>query len=227
MEDNYSIDLEKITLERFQHMLETKELLPGRMILKEQIDERFGILESMGIDNLQELWEKLKTQKRVAQLAEDSGLREEYLIILRREVSGYMPKPVNLKDFPDIDAKYIERLASLGIKTTKHLFDRVKTESQRAELSEKSNIPVEIIEELTKLSDLVRIVGVGPVFAQILYEAGIDNLEVFVSQSPQEILEKVQVINASKQYTKANITEKDIVYCLETASLLPQVIEYG
>lgn len=226
MTDEYSINLEQISLGRFQHMLETKELLPGRMILKEQIDKRFSVLESLGIDNLQELWEKLKTQKRVAQLAGESGLKEEYLIILRREISGYMPKPVNLKDLPDIEAEYIEQLASLDIKTTKHLFDRVKTRSQRDELSEKTNIPNEVILELTKLSDLVRIVGVGPVFARILYVAGIDNIEVFVSQPPQEILDKVQEINASKQYTKANITEKDIVYCLETASMLPQVIEY-
>jgi hypothetical protein len=29
MTDDYSIDLSQIDLERFQHMLETKDLLPG------------------------------------------------------------------------------------------------------------------------------------------------------------------------------------------------------
>lgn len=224
--DDYYIDLEHLSLERFKDALEKKELLPGRMILKEQMDERFDVLESMGINHLQELWETLKTKKRVAQFADESGLPQEYLIVLRREVSSYVPKPINLKELPGIEVEYIERLASAGIKTTKHFFDSAKTKGKRAELSEKLDIPPEVMLELIKLSDLTRIVGVGSVFARILYEAGADSLEAFVNQTPGELIDKIQAANAAKQYTRANLTERDVIYCLETAGLLPQVVEY-
>ena len=59
----YHIDLEQFSLERFRHVLETGELLPGRKVLQENISERFEVLGSMGIRNLKELIEvgKLKT----------------------------------------------------------------------------------------------------------------------------------------------------------------------
>jgi len=226
MADDYYIDLEGFSLERFKEVLQTKDLLPGRMILKEQLDERFGLLDSVGIHNLQELWDALKTKQRLAGFADETGLSQEYLVLLRREVGSYIPKPVNLKELPDIEAETIERLASAGIKTTKHLFDRAKTKRQRAELSEELGIPPEVVLEVVKLSDLVRIVGVGPVFARILYEAGVDSLEAFVTQSPEALLAKTQEVIVSRGYTPGNIREEDIVYCLETANLLPQVVEY-
>ena len=40
MTDLYCIDLKGISLEQFRHMLETKNILPGRKILLEQLDER-------------------------------------------------------------------------------------------------------------------------------------------------------------------------------------------
>jgi len=226
MADDYYIDLEGFSLERFKEVLQTKDLLPGRMILKEQLDERFGLLDSVGIHNLQELWDALKTKQRLVGFADETGLSQEYLVLLRREVGSYIPKPVNLKELPDIEAETIERLASAGIKTTKHLFDRAKTKRQRAELSEELGIPPEVVLEVVKLSDLVRIVGVGPVFARILYEAGVDSLEAFVTQSPEALLAKTQEVIVSRGYTPGNIREEDITYCLETANLLPQVVEY-
>ena len=226
MADDYYVDLEGFSLERFKEVLETKELLPGRVILKEQLDERFKLLDSMGITNLQELWETLKTKKRVTNFADESGLSPDYLAILRREVGSYIPKPVNVKELPDIETETIERLASADIKTTKHLFDSAKTKRQRAGLSKELDIPPEVMLELIKLSDLVRIVGVGPVFARILYEAGVDSLEAFVTQSPDELLAKTQEVIVSRGYAPGNIREEDIVYCLETARLLPQVVEY-
>lgn len=226
MADDYYIDLGAFSLERFKEVLETKGLLPGRVILKEQLDERFELLDSMGINNLQQLWDALKTKQRVVDFAAESGLAQEYLVVLRREVGSYIPKPISLKELPDIDAETIERLASAGIKTTKHLFDRAKTKRQRAELSEELDIPPEVVLELIKLSDLARIVGVGPVFARILYEAGVDSLEAFVTQSPEELLDRTQGVIASRGYTGASLREEDIIYCLETANLLPQVVEY-
>ena len=122
MTDQYYIDLEK-----FRHILETSEVLPGRRILKENISERFGILESMGIMNLKELIDVLSTTKKVEKFSQESGLPNDYLVILRWEANSYMPKPVNLGDIPGADSDYIERLASAGIKNTKQLFEKGST----------------------------------------------------------------------------------------------------
>ncbi len=217
MSDGYHIDLERFSLERFRHILETGELLPGRMILKEDLPERFETLESMGITNLKELMEVLGTKKRLEGFSQESGLSQDYLVILRREVNSYLPKPVALRAIPGVDPETIDRLAALGIKNTKYLFERARTGSDRAELARQADVSDADLLELVKLSDLTRIGGVGPVFARMLYEVGVDTPEELVKRSPVDLLERLHEINQEKGYTRVMLSEKDIGYCIDRA----------
>lgn len=226
MTDDYHIDLEKFSLEKFRDILITGEVLPGRKILTEKISERFEILKSMGIRNLKELIEALKTKAKVERLSQESGLPKDYLVILRREANSYMPRPVNLKDIPGVDSEYIDRLAAVGIKHTKHLFERARFKRDRAELSRLVNVPSDALLELVKLSDLGRIGGVGPVFARIFLDAGIDTLEKLSNSSADEVFERTIAVNKEKGYTKVMATLKDVKLCVNTARELPKVIEY-
>ncbi len=226
MTDPYHIDLEDFELEKFRKKLETGELLPGRRILKEKIAQRFQTLESKGIKNLKDLWEALKTKRRVERFSEETGLPQDYLVILRREVNSYMPKPANLKDIPGVNPQHIERLAAVGVKHTKHLFERARSRDDRIELSRLANVPGDDLLELVRLSDLVRIGGVGPVFARIIFDAGIDTLEKLSSSAPDKLFEELLAINRQKQYTRADFTVKDVQHCINMARQLPKAIEY-
>ena len=103
MTDDYYLDLEGFSLERFRQTLESGNLLPSRRILKDEIPERFAILESLGIRNLQNLIEALKTKKRLENFARQSGLPMDYLVNLRREANSYLPKPMDLAVIPGVD----------------------------------------------------------------------------------------------------------------------------
>ena len=61
MADQYHIDLNQFTLAQLREIIEAGDLLPSRQILAEKVPERFAILESMGINNLQELITALST----------------------------------------------------------------------------------------------------------------------------------------------------------------------
>jgi hypothetical protein len=226
MTDPYYIDLEAFSLARLRHELETREVLPGRKILKEKIPERFAALESMGIDSLQDLVQALKTKKKVEAFGQESGLPADYLTILRREANRYLPNPVNLGRFPGIELAHVEKLASAGIKHSKHLFDRGRTHSARDELSNQVSVPLDAVLELVKLSDLVRVSGIGPVFARILYQAGTDTLGKLASSSPEALHDQILAVNLEMGYTNAAIPMRDIVYCIAVAQELPQAIEY-
>ena len=116
----------------------------------------------------------------------------------------------------------MEELAAVGIKHTKHLFERALSRADRAALADKTGVPADALLELVKLSDLARIVGVGPVSVRLLYDAGVDTLDTFLTHSIDELVEKMR---ASEE--GANTTRKDIEYCLETARHLPRAVEYG
>ena len=49
MTENYFIDTDKFSIDKFRNILLTKEILPGRIILKEDLDERFDILKTKKI----------------------------------------------------------------------------------------------------------------------------------------------------------------------------------
>jgi len=226
MDSQYHMDLSEFSLARLRHFLEAGGLLPSEKILAEDMDGRFAVLTSMGIANLQDLADRLKTKKKLAQFAAESGLPEEYLVVLRRRAGTYAPKPAALAKFLGIEPQYVERLAAVGIKHSKHPFERAKTKQDRAELAALVNVPEDALLELVKLSDIVRASYVGPVYARIFYEAGADTLEKLVASDPDELVARMIKVNEEQQITKATILSEDLGPWLETVKLIPQVIEY-
>ena len=226
MAEQYHVDLEQFSLEKFRRILETGEVLPSRKILKEKIPERFAILKAMGVRNLKELIDALSTKKKIERFAQESGLPQVYLEILKRQTGIYTPKPIALKDIPGFAPQHIERLAAIGIKQTQQLFERARSKKERAELSKAANVPNDVLLELVKMTDLARAGWVGPIFARLFYEAGADTLEKLVKCSPEALYEKLIAVNKAQKLTQGHFTAKDVALCIEISKELARVIEY-
>jgi len=226
MVENYHIDLEEFPLKKFKEELKDSKPLPSRKILKDHLDERFEVLNENGVCNLQDLVNLLKTPKKAREFAKKSGLPEDYLLILRREVNSYTPNPVNLDKFPGIEEETLNRLNSARIKNTAHLFRKVKTLADRKKLALELKIDDNVLLELTKLTDLVRIKWVGPVFARIFLDSGVDTVQKVSEVDAKTFYKKLVEINREKNYTKGTFTLSDVELCVKVASMVPKVIEY-
>ena len=145
------------------------------------------------------------TKKKLERFSQESGLPKEYLTILRRRAGSYTPRSIPLKKLPGIDPEHVERLAAVGIKDTKQLFDRAKHKQERAELSRLADVPDDAMLELVKLSDLARPPYAGPVFARLLYETGVDTTAKLSKQSPEALREILIATNTEKQIYRAPI----------------------
>jgi hypothetical protein len=207
-------------------VLETGNLLPSEQILGEDMADRFEVLASMGISSVQDLADRLSTRRRLAQFAQESGLPQEYLVVLRRRAGTYAPKPVPLDKFPGVDQAHVGRLAAEGIKHSKHLFARARSKQDRARLALQVDVPEDALLELVRLSDLVRAPYVGPVYARILYEAGADTLQKLAESEADDLLARMIAVNEQLQITKAAMPNEDLGPWLETVRLIPRVIEY-
>jgi hypothetical protein len=225
MSDNYFIDPDKFSIDKFKNILKTKDILPGRIVLKDKLDERFDLLKSKGINLLSDLLNILRTKPRVEKFAKETGLSADYLIILRREANSYISVPVKLIDLPFIDTDIIEKLELNGIKDSKQLFDNAAKRPEREKLANRYKLPLDKISELVQLCDLVRITGVGPVFARIIYDSGIKTVRDFLSFDSSDLFERLTRTNNEKGLTKAKFTIKDIEYCIELGKDLPLVLE--
>jgi predicted flap endonuclease-1-like 5' DNA nuclease len=222
----YYLDLDALPLDRLQHRLEEGDVLPGRKILLEDIPERFATLKSLGIQSIGSLIAVLETKVKTRDFAQQSGLPLDYLVILGREVRSYIPKLVYLRDIPGIDPAHVERLAAVGIKHSKHLFDRGQTIDEREALSEQSGVPCAALLELVQLADLARIGGLGPAFVRLFHEAGAENVERLAQWSPEALWDRAHDVNKARRYTRVVPGLHDVESYVAKAGELPKAIEY-
>jgi hypothetical protein len=222
----YYINLSSMSIDSYKAKLESSDLLPSRIILKDKLDERFNYLKSIGINNVFELQQTLKKKNKFEELANVSCLSNDYLTILLREINSIQPKPNKIKEFVGIAPVTISKLEQLGIKDTVALFDKVTTPKSRKELSIKAGIDELEILELTKLTDLSRIKWVGATFARMLYDVGIDTVEKASKADHVELHKKINQINKEQNYFKGQIGLNDMLLFVNAANVVPLDIEY-
>jgi len=226
MKVNYHIDLESYRLDKFRQDLESREVTRSRRLLKEDIPGNFVILEGQGIRSLQQLSDALKTKKKLEEFSRASGLSEDYLVLLKREVGSYTPKPFNLSKVPATDPEVSDKFEAVGIKNTRHLFDRGQTRLERAQLSRQTGLPESAVLEMMRIADLSRIWGVGPFFTRILYEAGYESVQAVAGADLDKMYQEVNQVNKEKGYTPIMASKGEVGMCIDYAKLLPVAVEY-
>ena len=222
----YYIDLQNISLDEYKETLRSADLLPSRMILKENVDEIFDIIKDQEIDNVDELQKALKSKNKLQDFSRRSGIQEEYLKILVREINSCCRKPNRIKDFPAVSGQVVSTLEHLGLKNTRQLFDKILTPQQRNELSSQTGISAPEILRLAKLTDLSRIRWVNHTFAYVLLEAGYDTAEKVSNADYRALYQKVKKLNEEREIYKGHIGLHDMKLCVEAAKGVSLDIEF-
>ncbi len=215
MNKNYHLDLGKISLATLKRSLQNREMIPSRVILKEDLEERFRLLELHGLNTMKSLMDALKTRDKIEAFSEQSGVPVDYLTILKRDAGSWLPNPVPLKKFTGIEPGTLSALEKIGIKNTKQFFNkRIATNTEQR--SDLSGISSDQLSKLLSLADLVRLYGVGPVFAEIIYNAGITSVEQFANHTADTFIS----IYEEATQKKADFSKSDIGLSLEFANEL-------
>ncbi|MEZ4357235.1 MAG: helix-hairpin-helix domain-containing protein [Eubacteriales bacterium] len=202
----YNIDLECLSVQEYKALLKKQNLLPGRRILWQDIDNNFALFECQGIKTVAQLKKFLSTPVKIKAFADNTGIPENYFVILKREIGSLEQKPVPLASFPGIDPLLIEKLNEKGLKTSKDYFEHKQSMS----------------DELFCLCDLIRINGVGPVAAKAFYEAGYRCVPDVAGADASAMLGKVSEVNRIRRYYKVTLGLKDMQFCIDFASLLEE-----
>jgi len=202
----YYRDLKKISIKKYKRILNKMDLLPSWSILENDIDKNLDLIKKQNIHNLEELVMVLKTKNKLEDFSLKSGLSIQYLNVLRRVVNGYRPKPNRIIDFPNINENVVKGLATIGIKNTLQLYDKVLVSKQRKELSKQTGVPLKQITELTRLTDLSRIKWVNHTFAHVLLESGYRSAQEVANANYEEMYERIRKLNAERNFYKGNMT---------------------
>jgi hypothetical protein len=164
----------------------------------------------------------LKNKKHYPDLAKTLLVSMDYLTVLNREVNSYLSKPISLTKLDVFSSAELERLANSAIKTTQDLYEQAATPAYRQEIATRLALPPEKIMHALQLSDLLRINGVGPAYAAILWQIGLHSAADYLCYPSAEILARYQQASLAR----AKLGLKDIDYCKRFCRKLDSEIEW-
>ena len=215
----YTLDIKKIPIEKYQSIIKKQDLLPGRRLLLTDIDHRFEKIAAAGVASVHDLKNSLSTPSRLSSFSQKTGIPEDYLVILKRELSSLEQKPVPLSAFPGIGADSIARLEAAGLKSSKDFFDKV-AEGGMSSVCEATGLNESIVAEFSALCNLVRINGVGPAAAKTFCESGYTSIAHVAGADAGTLLERVQAVNDDKRYYQAKLGLNDMQFVIDGANLI-------
>jgi len=198
-------------------------MIPSRVVLKDGIDGYFRLLETRGIENLEQLNTALGNKEKIRYFAAESGIPESYLTLRKRESGSYLARPFPLSEFPGIPLEYPEVLKSKGIRNTRTFFEAAQSAEQRLEMAKLTGIPLSRLTEIFTLCDLSRITGVGGIYARIIYHAGIRSVMQFAATDTATHNELYFKSLEKLGYPLKAPGEEDLQYCISYASLIAEL----
>jgi predicted flap endonuclease-1-like 5' DNA nuclease len=213
----YHLDAENSSLGDLQKRIEATDLVPSRASLLEGIEVKMKALEQQGITTLARLRNELKTSKRLEALAKATGIEPQYLILLRREIEGYFPRPFALKSFDWLPKSEIAKLEQNGIKDTAALYEASNSRPKRTALVKATGADGTILETLAQLADLTRVQWVSPTAARMLVEAGWTSAAEVARADADELDKALVRVNAGNRFFKGKIGLRDVKRLIHAA----------
>jgi len=201
---------EKVKMRDVRKRIEQADLVPSRLPLLDGIERSFKALERRGIATLAGLRGEWKTAKSRELLAKASGIDLPYLVLLRREVESWFPKPLPLKSFDWFPKSDIAKLEKAGIRDAAALFRAAETRKERAALAKNAGAAPGVVDDLFRCADLTRVQWVSPAAARMLMETGCNSAAELSAADATDLCAALERVNAGGKFFKGKIGLRDV-----------------
>jgi len=215
----YFIDEDSASLDELQVWLEKADLIPSLQPLLDGLAKKLSALKKAGMKSVGDLRMQMKNRKTLPSLAGDAGIDSDYLVLLRRAVLGFFPKPRLLSAFDWLDMNTVIKLNRAGIKDTRQLYETASSGVER--LAGEVELQKGDLLEFIALSDLSRIQWVSPVFARVLVAAGFSSAASVAAADSEVLYEAIIKANDRARFYKGKVGIRDIKRLIAAAILVP------
>lgn len=206
-------DPQAVTSDDVRVRLESTDLIPSLEPLLDQIEARFARLEQQGLRTAADLQKALGRKAALQRLAADSGVDERYLVLLRRALVGFFPKPRKLAEFDWVDPALLDALASQGSVRVDQLL--AMSAHQFGEIA--ASVDPGEAEHLRAAADLTRVQWVHPTFARALLAAGITSADSLAGADADALSAALAEVNADATYYRGTVGRRDIARVIDAA----------
>jgi predicted flap endonuclease-1-like 5' DNA nuclease len=182
------------------------------MIIKGIGPEYSEVLNKVGIDSPRELAyrnpentlksivefdkEQPDVIRKIPKVGEIEGWIKEAQDIYNVKKTKTTPKETPIIDLEGIGVKYGKTLEKAGFLDVESLIGLNR--DQIKELSKKTKISEKLIDKWAEHADLMRIDGIGPEYAEVINEIGIDSVKELAQRNPANTLERIEKLDKEK-----------------------------
>lgn len=132
----------------------------------------------------------------------------------------------SLEAIEGIGPVYQQKLKAAGVGSADALLKQGATAKGREELEKTSGISGKLILEWVNHADLFRVKGVGPEFADLLEEAGVDTVAELAQRKAENLHKSMLETNEAKKLVRRVPSLENVQAWVEQAKKLPRVVQY-
>ena len=129
-------------------------------------------------------------------------------------------------DIEGVGDVYAEKLIAAGINKASELLEKCAAPKGRKELAEATGISEKLILKWANHTDLYRINGVGPQFAELLEAAGVDTVKEFRHRVAENLQPKLAEVNEQKNICNRVPAVSEIQKMIDQAKELEPKVTY-
>jgi predicted flap endonuclease-1-like 5' DNA nuclease len=133
---------------------------------------------------------------------------------------------MKLESIDGIDGPYGLRLREAGVRSPGSLLKKGATPAGRSEISRLSGIPDTLILKWVNHADLCRVRGIGPEFADLLEEAGVDTVRELSRRKPEKLHEALLGTNREQNLVRQMPSPLQLKDWIDQAKKLPGIVQY-
>lgn len=115
-----------------------------------------------------------------------------------------------IEDIEGIGGTYGEKLRAVGITNTGHLLDKAETKAGRKALASETGVSEKLILTWVNHADLMRVSGIGPQYAELLEDAGVDTIKELRTRNAENLATKMVGTNAA-QKVSGNVPSSSMI----------------
>ena len=131
-----------------------------------------------------------------------------------------------IEDIEGIGPAYAKKLAVAGVRTTRDLLKHCASRKGRKVVAEKTGVSEKHLLTWANLADLMRISGIATQFSELLEAAGVDTVKELRNRNANNLVAKMQEINAAKKLTRRIPSLSVVEAWVESARKLEPVITH-
>ena len=218
----YHMNLENMTIDDLENRLKHANLTKSRMLIKDDLERHFETIRKFAFKHAAEFQEALKSKAKLKAFSDESGIEENYLVILIREINSWIKKPNKMVDFTLISKEFIDIFVSSGMKTTLQVYNQLMEKDGPKKIKSLLGCTDDQLSFIISLIDLSRVRWVNHTFAEMLYETGFKSSKDVMMADWQDMYDKINVYNKEHEIYRGKIGENDMMLVIASAKDVPQ-----